>query len=107
MKFADRLKYLRENKGLSQNALAKAISTHHSRISRYELGTSNPRPDMMVKLAGVLDVSVDFLKNGDSTNAEESNLDIELLELFKKTQVLSNKKKNTYINVIKAFLTEK
>jgi len=106
MEFADRLKHLRESKGLSQNALAKAIETHHSRISRYELGTSKPRPDMMRKLSGALEVSIEYLKDGLTSTIDESELDKELFELFKKTQNLSPDKKSTVINVIKAFFSE-
>lgn len=52
------LRVAREHAGLTQHELARLVgAAGGERISRWELGTSAPRPDFLVKLAGVLDIA--------------------------------------------------
>jgi transcriptional regulator with XRE-family HTH domain len=49
------LREARENAGLTQHELARLIgAAGGERVSRWELGTSEPRPDFIVKLARTL-----------------------------------------------------
>lgn len=57
----DRLKTIRESRGLTQRQLAKLINISPSTIALYETGDRNPDPNMLKKLADVLDCSVDWL----------------------------------------------
>jgi transcriptional regulator with XRE-family HTH domain len=51
------LRAAREKAGLTQHELARIVgAAGGERISRWELGTSVPRPDFLVKLAQALDV---------------------------------------------------
>lgn len=51
------LREARENAGLTQHELARLIGVAGGeRISRWELGTSEPRPDFLVKLASILNI---------------------------------------------------
>ena len=51
------LRAAREKAGLTQHELARLVgAAGGERISRWELGTSVPRPDFLVKLARTLDI---------------------------------------------------
>jgi transcriptional regulator with XRE-family HTH domain len=58
----DRIKRLREEKGLTQQELANLIGLdNRNSLSRYENGTRVPNPDIIIKLARVLDTTSDYL----------------------------------------------
>jgi transcriptional regulator with XRE-family HTH domain len=51
------LRAAREKAGLTQHELARLVgAAGGERISRWELGTSTPRPDFLVRLAKALDI---------------------------------------------------
>ena len=55
------LKLLREEKGISQQSLAKALIMTQQSIYKYEKGLSEPDINTLVKLSEYFDVSIDFL----------------------------------------------
>lgn len=57
----DRLKALREAKGLSQEQLGKQAGLHHSVITKSENGKNAPRSQGLEKLAEALDCTIDYL----------------------------------------------
>lgn len=57
----ERLKKLREAKGLTQLRLAMELNVSQETISGYEIGKAVPPAEMLVKLADVLDSSVDYI----------------------------------------------
>jgi transcriptional regulator with XRE-family HTH domain len=57
----DRLKIMRESRGLSQNDLERAVGVSNVQISRYESGKSEPSLDIVAKFAKSLDVTADYL----------------------------------------------
>jgi len=59
--FAENLRKLREEKGLSQKQLGEQMFLGQSTIARWENGTRLPDAAMMLHLAGCLDVDVDIL----------------------------------------------
>ena len=51
------LRAAREEAGLTQHELARLVgAAGGERVSRWELGTSSPRPDFLVRLAKALDI---------------------------------------------------
>ena len=56
-----RVKSLREERGLSQRALALRLEMSSSTIAKYEAGVHTPPLAVLVRLAAVLDVSLDQL----------------------------------------------
>lgn len=60
-KFAERVRELRTKKGLSRKELANRLGTLQRNISYWELGQRECSFDMLLKIAEVLDVSVDYL----------------------------------------------
>lgn len=59
--FAERLKELRIEKGLSQNQLAKATGLTHAAISRWESGLRQPTAAAIITLAKFFGVTSDYL----------------------------------------------
>lgn len=62
--FGDRLRRLREERGLSQRALAEATGLVIAQVSRYERGVTLPAADTLVALADHLAVGVGLLLTG-------------------------------------------
>lgn len=57
-----RLRFARKAKGLTQKELAEKMGFKtHSTINQYETGKSKPGHDDLIKLADILDVSMDYL----------------------------------------------
>ena len=59
--YVERIKQLREEDGLSQAQLAKAVGISQSAIALWELGDRTPSADAIIKLAKFFDVSTDYL----------------------------------------------
>lgn len=57
----DRLKLIRELRGLSQDDLAQRAKMHKQQIYRYEKGESDPTSDTILRIAEALEVSTDYL----------------------------------------------
>lgn len=61
MEIGKRIEEIREQQGLSQSALARAIGTSQSAISQIEAGERNPSFDMLRQIAKALNLSVPHL----------------------------------------------
>lgn len=64
MVFSTQLKKLRTERQLSQDALAEQLFISRQSISKYETGESTPDLDNLIKIANVLEVSLDELVLG-------------------------------------------
>ena len=65
---------LRKKKKLSQSALGKMIGTSGDIIGRYERGIMTPSVDVVMKIADVLEVSIDFLVGKTSLELDKQTL---------------------------------
>ena len=74
MIFADTLKNLRTDKGLSQQALAEKMFVTRSAVSRWENGSRLPDAAMMSRLAEVLGADVNVLLNAVAQSDEHPNV---------------------------------
>ena len=57
----ERIERLRKAKNMSREDLAEAVEVHVNIIGRYERGEGKPSLDVLIKLATVLCVSIDYL----------------------------------------------
>lgn len=64
MKIGESVKILRSNKNMTQESLAKAVGTTTSMIGHIETGMKIPSLAVALKLAEVLDSTVDALCKG-------------------------------------------
>lgn len=60
-KFAERLRALRQERGIGQIQLAKELSVGKSAISLWELGKCDPTLSNLIAIAKYFNVSVDYL----------------------------------------------
>jgi len=61
MKFSDKVKYLREKKGMTQEELAKLTNVSQVAIHAYENGKAKPLRNTQIQLAKILRIDVDIL----------------------------------------------
>lgn len=60
-KFAERLRSLRAERGVTQKALGELLGVKNFSIYTYEKGRSEPTIDGLIALADFFDVSIDYL----------------------------------------------
>lgn len=70
----NRLKSLRQEKGLTQKEVAKLIGTTDVSIGRYEMDARVPKADILNSLAKLYDVEIDYLLTGKESKEYESAL---------------------------------
>lgn len=59
--FSENLTYYRKLAGLNQNQLAEKIGITPAQVSRYERDMAEPRPDVLAKIASVLNIKIEDL----------------------------------------------
>ena len=87
--FGDRLEAARRNANLSQRDLAKHIGIKSSTLKNWEDDVTEPRANKLNTLAGMLNVSLMWLINGegdgleasDENSVTDANLDAALIEI--------------------------
>ena len=105
MSFSKRLKKTRTDKGLSQTQLGDIVGIHYTQIGRYESKGVKPSGDILSKIAMALGVSSDYLINGTTNEMADAILsDKELLQQFKKTELLPKEQKFIIKELLDAFL---
>ena len=97
----DNLKKLREQKGITQVKLAIDLEVSQELISRYELGTSFPQPQMLIKLAKYFNCSVDYLLGLTATTTPvdyltNNSIVVKNAEIINKYNSLSNEDKKYF-----------
>ncbi len=70
MEFNERLSNLLIESGMSQRELAKEINIDEAALSKYVSGVRKPRMDILVNIARVLAVSVEYLATGSDRNED-------------------------------------
>jgi transcriptional regulator with XRE-family HTH domain len=74
----ERLRWAREQSGLSQAQVAKMFEYHRPTISQIEAGQRVIRPDEIARFARIYDVKEAWIINGDSIFEEGNDPRIEL-----------------------------
>ena len=68
MKFCEKLKLLREERGMSLSEFANLLGTSKQVLSRYERGENTPKITTVAHYAKVLDVSLAYLMKDNITD---------------------------------------
>lgn len=108
--FAQRLRKIRQAKGLTQRELAKLVGCEVVLISRYERGEGLPKFDTLVTLAEALHVSTDELTLGrgpDHTSTEPPIQNVLLLERFRELQTLPREDQTMVIQLVDAVIAKR
>lgn len=61
MEFGDKLKQLREEKGVNRENIAELLSISYSSIAKYEINERFPDKESLIKLSRFFNVSIDYL----------------------------------------------
>lgn len=78
MEFSERLKDLRKQAGLTQVDVAEKLGISQPAYASWERGAKKPTQENLVKIAQILNVSVDYLVGNSEEKADELD-NIELL----------------------------
>ena len=103
-----RLKELRTLRKWSQGQVALKIGLDAQRISKYERGLIQPNADILIKIASLFGVSLDYLLRDNITSEEHANLNqIKNAELIKRLEFIKEfpeEDQQTMISVLDAFI---
>ena len=78
MEFAERLKTLRKQVKLTQAQIAEKLDISQQAYASWERGAKKPTQENLVKIAQVLNVSIDYLVG----NSEEKTDELDNIELL-------------------------
>ena len=107
MKFSERLKDLRKQAGLTQVDVAERLGISQPAYASWERGTKKPTQENLVKIAQVLNVSVDYLiGNFSEKNTNKELEDIEIL-FRKNSEGLTDDEKVVFRQELIAFMEER
>ena len=102
---SERIRRLRIQKGVSQKEFADQIGLHPAQYNRYEKGENIPATEILGKLADALNVSFDYLYEGEKEDAITADFeDRELLEMFKEIEKLPTDKKEHIKYTLKSYI---
>lgn len=100
--FGNRLKIVREEKGLKREDIAKKIGTSSAIIGRYERNERTPNIDIAKNIAEALEVSLDYLV-GDTTVLLKDKKMLYRLEILQK---VSNSQKDRILYMFDLMLKD-
>lgn len=75
MDFQNILKMLREKQGYTQKQLADVLHVSKNSVSHYELGICMPSIDVIINMADIFDVSIDYLLGRSNVNLSKRLLE--------------------------------
>ncbi|EBX8168041.1 XRE family transcriptional regulator [Salmonella enterica subsp. enterica serovar Glostrup] len=104
--FSERLKALREARGLTQTRLAEMIDVQPRAYNRWERGHISPQLETLLKLADVLQVSLDELVGRVEASKDVKIRNAELHELWQQADALPDEEQRALIMVIDSFVTK-
>lgn len=105
MRFAAMLKKLREEKAVTQEALAQKLGITRSTVAGYETKGKQPDYERLLQIAEIFDVSVDYLLTGSESNTFSTtriskNNERKLLKAYAKLSLKSQEQVQDYINLL-------
>lgn len=105
MEFSERLKELRKQAHLTQVELASKLVIVQSSYADWERGKKKPTQENLVKIAQILNVSVDYLVG----NSEEKNDELDNIELLFRmnSKGLSDEEKKIFKKELIEFMEER
>lgn len=99
-KFAERLKQLRSARKMTQTRLAQLLEVSPRVYNRWENGIATPHLDTVVRIADILNVTLDELAGRKDGNGEANIHNPELHRLYKKVDQLSDEDQKALLVVL-------
>ena len=88
MEFSEKLQELRKSRSMTQEELAEKLGVSTQMISNLELGKKAIRPENLVKLCNVLNVSADHILRGNRADWEIQGFMEKYIRLSEENQQL-------------------
>ena len=108
MHIGEKIKKLRKERNLSQAQVAIKIGTDARRISNYENNINIPTTDLLVKIAEIFNVSMDYLVKADVENTATTPIrDKKLLEQFEEVDRMPEEEKKHIMFLIQSVIDNK
>jgi len=101
---SERLKLLREARNMTQARLAELLSVDPRVYNRWERGSTTPQFDAVVKIADILQVSLDELAGRTEIKSEPKIHNYDLLNLYQQVDELSDEDQQALVLVIDSFV---
>ena len=98
--FTERLRSLRELRQLTQTRLAELLEINPRVYNRWERGTAIPQFDTVVRIADILQVSLDELAGRSTSISEPKIHNIALLNLYEQVDTLPDASQQALVLVI-------
>ena len=92
MSLAEKLVYLRKQKGLTQMELAERLNVSRQAISRWEVGAAIPSTDNLKFLGDIYEVPVDYFLNDEIEDISKKNKELD------ETTYHEQEKKGVFLN---------
>ncbi|MCP4487287.1 MAG: helix-turn-helix domain-containing protein [Gammaproteobacteria bacterium] len=102
--FSERLKQLRANRNITQVRLAELLEVDPRVYNRWERGTATPQFDTIIKIANILQVSLDELAGRTELATEPRIHNYELMSLYHQVDDLPDEDQQALILVIDSFV---
>jgi len=103
----ERIKELRKGNGWNQSEFAAKIGTDTRMISLYESKKSVPSVEVLVKIAEVFNVSIDYLTRENAPRMPmDQNGDKELFEKLSEIEKLSDRDKDSVKHIIDSLIAK-
>lgn len=98
--FGERVRKLRIEKGLSQEALADRLHVVRQTVSKWEKGFSVPDADLLQRLADIFDVPLEDLLGATETETTDLDLISKKLSSISEELSIRNRRLKRFIKVI-------
>tara|TARA_B100000745_G_scaffold299691_1_gene251114 strand:+ start:143 stop:532 length:390 start_codon:yes stop_codon:yes gene_type:complete len=102
--FSERLKQLRMARNITQARLAELISVDPRVYNRWERGTATPQFDTVIKIADILQVSLDELAGRQPVSTEVKIHNHDLSKLYYQVDDLPDEDQKALVLVIDSFV---
>lgn len=76
MSFAENLRLIRKEKGITQEGLAEMLQVSRQAVSKWEAGTGYPETDKLLTIARELNVSLDYLMDNEPATSETESYEV-------------------------------
>lgn len=103
----NKLKKLRQSRGWSQGQLGKKLGVNVQRVSKYERGIISPPLNMVVKIASVFEVSLDYLLRNENNVAVNKIKNQELLKRIEEIENLEDEDQRVLTVLLDAFIKKR
>lgn len=101
MNLADKITYLRKQKGWSQEDLSEKLDISRQSVSKWESGTSIPDLNKIIKLSDIFGVSTDYLLKDEEAESERCNHENDTYEPIEvpSTRIVTCQEADSYIEL--------